>query len=51
MRRRCRYKPATPEQFTADQVRRLLGLLTIVARPVVCCKDPVRRDDELLDQL
>jgi hypothetical protein len=51
MRRRCRYQPVRTDPYTADLVRRLQGLLAIVARPEDRCQDPVRRDDDLLDQL
>ena len=50
-RRRCRYRPAGPDPYTADLVRRLRGLLAIVTRQPARCQDPVRRDDELLDHV
>lgn len=50
-RRRCRYRLAGPDPYTADLVRRLRGLLAIVVRPPAPCQDPVRRDDEQLDRL
>ncbi|WP_165550071.1 hypothetical protein [Kribbella speibonae] len=52
-RRRFRHRPALPDPYTADLVRRLRGLLAIVTRPPTPHPDPdpVRRDDELLDRL
>ncbi|WP_165547117.1 hypothetical protein [Kribbella sindirgiensis] len=51
MTRRCRYGSGEPDPYAADLVRRLRGLLALVAGPPVRGPGAVRRDDELLDRV
>jgi hypothetical protein len=49
--RRCRYRPARPDPYTADVVRRLRGLLVILRQPSAAGPGSPHHDDELLDRL
>ena len=51
MTRRCRYRATRPDPSGGDLVRRLRGLLVIVAVPLARGTEAVRRDDELLDRV
>ncbi len=48
MTRRCRYRPGEPDPYAADLVRRIHGLMALVAGPPVRGPCEVRREDELL---
>lgn len=51
MTRRCRYRATRQDPSDGDLVRRLRGLLVIVAVPLARGPEAVRRDDALLDQV